>query len=348
MKNNKENEIDKIINIQRKIAPEFIETLIDRHNILRQIYRYQPIGRRNLANEMKMGERIVRKEVMILKEQGFIDIQPQGMNLTKFGEHSLGILMDFMHRFKGLNDIEDEICRKLKIQKIFIVPGFYDEDPFVLREIGRVAATYIKSILEDHMVIGVTGGKTMATVANEMMDEDMKLSNTIIIPARGGMGKDVESQANTISAKIAGKIHAAYKLLYMPDNISKELLKELSENPEIEEVINYIKKIKVLVFGIGRADKMAIRRRLDEEKVRYLQKKGAVAESFGYYFNRGGEIVQEVSAVGVELEHYKQLKNVIGVAGGAEKAEAIISISKLNKNLALIMDEGLAREILLK
>ncbi|QZY57327.1 sugar-binding transcriptional regulator [Crassaminicella profunda] len=344
----KENaEIDQWIEIQKRIVPEFVETLINRYKMLRLIHYYQPIGRRNLASELGMGERIVRKEVNVLKEQGFIDIKAEGMNITKFGYTSLEVLRRYIHRFKGLNGIEEEVVEKLKIKKVLIVPGFYDEDELVLREIGRVASVYLKSVLESQTVIGITGGQTMAMIAQEMGEEEIKQSDIAVIPARGGLGKNVENQANTIAAKVAKKLNASYNLLHMPDNISKELLKSLSEDPNIKEVVDYIQKIGVLVFGIGRADKMAIRRGLRQEKINSLKEQGAVAEAFGYYFNKDGEIIQEVNTVGVSLNHYKEMQHVIGVAAGTEKAEAIIAISRLNENLTLVIDEGLAREILI-
>ncbi len=40
----------------------------------------------------------------------------------------------------------------------------------------------------------------------------------------------------------------------------------------------------------------------------------------------------------------KKLDNVIGVAGGEEKAQAIIAISTLNNNMTLITDEAAAKK----
>ncbi|QXM05687.1 sugar-binding transcriptional regulator [Crassaminicella indica] len=340
-------EIDEWIEIQKRIVPEFVETLINRYKMLRLIQHHQPIGRRNLANALGMGERIVRREANILKKQGFIEIKAEGMNVTRFGYTSLEMLRSYIHRFKGLNSMEEEVAKKLNIHKVLIVPGSYDEDELVLREIGRVASVYLKSILKNDIVIGITGGQTMAMVAEEMSEDDLKHSNIAVIPARGGLGKNVEKQSNTIAAKIAKKLNASYNLLHMPDNISKELLKSLSEDPNIKEVVDYIQKIGILVFGIGRADKMSVRRGLSEEKINTLKQHGAVAEAFGYYFNKDGEIIQEVNTVGVSLDHYKGLQHIIGAAAGTEKAEAIIAISKLNENLTLVIDEGLAKKILI-
>jgi central glycolytic genes regulator len=74
--------------------------------------------------------------------------------------------------------------------------------------------------------------------------------------------------------------------------------------------------------------------------------KGAVAEAFGYYFNQEGEIVHEISTIGITLEKFKSLDNIIAVAGGKEKVEAIIAISKLNNKLVLFTDESVAKTIL--
>ncbi|MEW9122449.1 MAG: sugar-binding domain-containing protein [Thermotaleaceae bacterium] len=339
-------DLDKLLELQKKIVPEMIETLIERYNILRLIYFNQPIGRRNLSAALGMGERVIRGEVNFLKEQGFIEIKAEGMNTTELGENTLEVLKGFIHRFKGLTRIEKHIQKRLQIKKAIVVSGNVNEDPMVLREIGKAASAYLKTLLHANTVIGVTGGQTMALIADEMSDDPIPKSNMTIIPARGGLGKDVEKQANTIAANLAKKLGASYKLLYMPDHISKDVLTSLYEDPHIKEAMDYIQKIDILLFGIGRADRMAHRRGLSKEKIGELLENGAVAEAFGYYFNKNGEIIEEINTAGVSLERYKELKDVIGAATGVEKTEAVIAISKLNPNLVLVIDEGLAKEIL--
>ena len=339
-------DLEKLFDLQKKIIPELIETLIERYNILRLIYFHQPIGRRNLSMALGMGERVIRGEVNFLKEQGFIEIKAEGMNTTELGENTLETLKHFIHKFKGLTSIENQIEKRLNIKKAIIVPGNANEDPMVLREIGKFTSAYLKSLLRPNTVIGVTGGRTMATIAEEMAEESTKRMNVTVIPARGGLGKDVEKQANTIAASLAKKLGGSYKLLHMPDHISKDIFTSLYEDPHIRDTMDYIQKIEVLLFGIGRADKMASRRGLSQDKIEGLIQHSAVAEAFGYYFNKNGEIVEEISTIGVSLNHYKELKHIIGAATGVEKAEAVMAISKLNTNMVLVIDEGLAIEIL--
>ena len=347
MPTSKEIDLHKIIELQKRIVPELTEKLVERYNMLRLIHYNQPIGRRNLSHVMGMGERIIRTEVNLLKEQGFIEVKAEGMNTTATGENTLEALRTIIHSFKDLSNLEEEVSKKLNIKRVMIVPSLDKAEEVVLREIGRVTACYVKSIIKPSMVVGITGGQTMAMVAQEMPEEQaMKHMNITVVPGRGGMGLEVEKQANTIAATMAKKLKASYKLLHMPDNISKDILMSLSEDPSIKEVMNYIRSTDILVFGIGRADKMARRRDLGDSTIKELLKKEAVAEAFGYYFNYQGNIVHEINTVGVSLEHYRQLKNIVAAANGKEKAEAIIVISKINNNLVLIIDEELAKEII--
>ena len=62
--------MQEILRLQKKIVPELVEVLEKRYNVLRTIYYNQPIGRRILANQLNLGERIVRTEINFLKSQG--------------------------------------------------------------------------------------------------------------------------------------------------------------------------------------------------------------------------------------------------------------------------------------
>lgn len=334
-----------LIELQRKIAPEIIEILEKRYSILRNIYYNQPIGRRALANNLSLGERVIRTEVSVLKEQGLLDIETNGMNVTDDGKIVIEELKDYIHGLKGLNSLEKKIKDMLSIDRVYIVPGDLAKDVLTFKDMGKTASHLIKQIIKDGNVIGITGGTTMAQVAEEMTFEKIKKDVTVI-PARGGLGKELETQSNNIAAKIAKKLGGSYRLLQVPDNVGVEALKALMTVQEVKEVLEIIKNMDVLVFGIGRADIMAQRRELKQDKISEIEKSGAVAEAFGHYFNTNGDIVHETSTIGLSIGDFKKINTVIGVAGGKDKAEAIISICKLHRKMILIIDEAAARKIL--
>ncbi|WP_042680237.1 sugar-binding domain-containing protein [Anaerosalibacter massiliensis] len=337
--------MEDLIKLEKKIVPEIIDTLENRYDILRNIYYNEPIGRRSLANQLGMGERAVRTEVNILKNQGLLNIESMGMYVTIEGKELLEDMKDVIHGIKGLTELENALESKLNLKKVLVVPGNSDESELVLKDMGRTAAKYLKKLIKANNIIGITGGTTMAEVAEEMPKG--KADNEILVlPARGGLGKDVETQANSIAANLAKRLGGNYRLLHVPDNIEQEAIDALLKVSEVKEFVDIIKKIDILVYGIGRADVMAERRELSNETIKKLIEKGAVSEAFGHYFDTSGNRVWESMTVGLSLVDFKQVKNVIGVAGGTKKAEAIISISSIREDMALVTDEGAARKIL--
>lgn len=336
--------MEDLLKIQKKIIPELLETLEKRYNILRNVYYNQPIGRRALASKLSYGERVIRTEVEVLRKQELLEIKSFGMNVTDEGKFIIHKLKNYVHVLKDISSLESDLIEILEIKKVLIVPGYYDNDSSILKDLGKTSSECIKSILKDNNIIGITGGSTMAQVAEEMSYTNAK-GNILVLPARGGLGKNVETQSNNVAAKLAKKLNGTYKLFHVPDSLEKEALDAILQIPEIKEFKSLIKKIDVLVFGLGRADEMARRRKLPEDLIINLMEKGAVAEAFGYYFNRKGEKIWESSTVGLSLQDLSNVKEIVGVACGEKKAEAIMAIASLKKDMTLIIDEGVARKI---
>jgi central glycolytic genes regulator len=91
---------------------------------------------------------------------------------------------------------------------------------------------------------------------------------------------------------------------------------------------------------------MAERRSLCSEEIKKIENKKAVAEAFGYYFNSEGEVVHKINTIGIDLDKFKQTKNLIAIAGGVGKIEAILALTKLDSRLVLVTDENVANQIL--
>ncbi|QQY80274.1 central glycolytic genes regulator [Keratinibaculum paraultunense] len=334
-----------LIELGKKIVPEVFDIIELRYNILRTIYYNQPIGRRGLSYQLNIGERTIRREVNILKEYGLLNIESMGMYVTEEGKNVIKEMEKIMHRIKGISNLEEALTNLLKVDKILIVPGNSDDNNLTLKDMGKVASMTLRKLIKEGSIIGVTGGTTMAHVAEEMPLGKVA-NDVLVIPARGGLGKEVETQSNSIAAKLAKKLDANYKLLHVPDNVDKVTLNAILNVPDVKEIIELIRDMDILIFGIGRADVMAKRRQLSKEKIDDIINKGAVAEAFGHYFNIEGKEVWESLTVGISLDTFQKIDNVIGVAGGEEKAEAIMAIASLRKNMTIITDEGAAKKII--
>ncbi len=147
-----------------------------------------------------------------MKSQNLIEINTPGMTVTKDGQNVLEGLEDFIHQIKGLNDIEKSIKSVLGLKDVVIVPGNVEDNPSTLKELGKAAANCVKNIIKDSDIIAITGGSTIKEVV-EAFPKVNNVSEVLVIPARGGMGRKVESQANYLAAALANKVDGTYKVI---------------------------------------------------------------------------------------------------------------------------------------
>ncbi len=334
-----------LLKLQQKVVPELMEVLDKRYNILRTIQFNQPIGRRILANRLGLGERIVRSEINFLKDQNLIDIGVPGMTVTSEGDEIIEKLKDFIRELKGLSQLEQFIQEKLKIKKVIIVSGDAEEDATVMNELGRTAAKYLESIIKDNSIIAVTGGKTIKVVIDNFHYK-LQFRNSIVVPARGGMGKNVGIEANTLVEKLANKLGASYRLLHVPENLSDIAFTTIRNEKSIKEIRDILHSANYVIYGIGRADDMSIRRGIVQDKIDNILEKGAVGEAFGYYFNSEGQVVDSTPSIGLTIEEVKNAEYLLAVAAEKSKAEAIVATEIGNTKGVLVTDEGTAREII--
>lgn len=337
--------LQEILELQKKIVPELVSTLEKRYNVLRTICHNQPIGRRVLAEMLNFGERTVRTEIGFLKDQGLIEINASGMTVTSEGIELIYKLNDFIHEIKGLSEVEKKIETLLNLKKVIVVPGDIEENPLVLKDLGKACANYVKDVLEDNSIIALTGGSTLKEVV-EAFPKITNLSKIQVVPARGGMGKKVETQANTLAATLAQKLNGSYKMLHISENLSLDILDTLLKEEAVKAVIDTIHKADILIYGIGNAVQMAKKRGVPQAEIDNLINKGAVGEAFGCYFNKDSEIISETTAVGIKINEARKIKTHIAVAGGHNKIESIISTEFNDINGVLVTDEATAHGIL--
>lgn len=337
--------MDNIINLQKKIVPELTDLLVLRYQILRQVSHEYPIGRRALATRLGLSERVLRAQVDFLKKSGLLDFSASGMTVTDEGTNILRELADYVRKLQGISYLEKLLSENLHIGRVVILPGDSDQEKVVKREIGRTAARILSKLLADgkEHIVAVSGGTTMAAMAANISGSH---PYTVVVPARGGLGDNVELQANTIATVLAQRLGASYRQLYVPDGVSEDILNSiLKEDVGVRSVVEVIKKADILVHGMGQASVMARHRRLSQEIIVKLELDGAVGEAFGQYCALDGRQVYMTNNAGLMLQDLQNIGVIIGLAGGKSKAAAILSIIRASHQDILVTDEAAAHEM---
>lgn len=334
-----------IVEAQEKLVPEMMATLQQRYLVLKLIQTSGPIGRRPLADTAGLSERETRSVVETLRDQQLIRVAKEGATVTTDGERVLEHLGPLVEMQYGKNVLAKRIKSYFSIQDVHIVKGDSSEPGGSNELLGAEAASVFASRIGNGRIVAVTGGSTMAAIPKHLSCYP-GAEDTVFIPARGGVGDNIGQQANVIAATFAHTCEASYRSLYYPESLSEEAHAIFMKEPTAQKMLELYETTDCLLHGIGDAKKMAALRDSTEEEQQLLASKCAKGEAFGYYFNGAGETVHHLRTVGIQTEHLKRIPLVLAVAGGSEKAEAILSYLRgATKQTVLITDEGAAREI---
>ena len=109
------------------VAPDFIKTLEKRFRILQSISLMEPIGRRVLADDLNITERVLRTETDLLRKQGLIISSKSGMSLTKTGSDVVIKLTDVLADYQGTALLEKQLSSRLGISRCIVLPGNADK-----------------------------------------------------------------------------------------------------------------------------------------------------------------------------------------------------------------------------
>lgn len=337
--------MDQLFHLMERFAPEALEIMETRYQILRQVLYNQPVGRRQIGKVLGYPERTIRGEVETLKIRGAIYTTPAGICLTSVGQEMLREVDEYIPFLFNTQTLAKKIKNMFRVDEVIVVPGDSYQDILAKKDLGAAAAHYLVKLLQPRYTLAVTGGTTLAEMASAISNGDDH-NDVMVVPARGGLGEEMELQAGAIAAKIAKAIGAQYRLLHIPDNLEEGTAEILKQDMHVRQLVDIIKASNILVHGIGPAIEMANRRGLTGEEKNYLVKRSAVGEALRYYFDKEGNIVYEVPGIGLELEDLKNIPIVMAVAGGSNKGPAIRAVLQNGQVSVLITDEAAAEKII--
>ncbi len=98
----------------KAIAPDLMGVVTKRYQVLQFINWMAPVGRRTLAEQMKISERALRTETDFLRSQGLLESSKSGMVLTAKGLETFHGLDHLMNQLLGIKDDENDLLPSFK------------------------------------------------------------------------------------------------------------------------------------------------------------------------------------------------------------------------------------------
>lgn len=212
--------------------------------------------------------------------------------------------------------------------------------------LAKAAAQMLHEKLSDHDLIGIGWGEAVSnTLRNLHLEQDMNLS---LVTLTGGVNKYIQRANLPNEGRFNGSIYAIPSpFITSTEEVAQQFLRE----PSVNEIVETALLCKYAVIGIGGLSKESTiiqEKTLSINELTDITNKGGIGDILGSFYDIDGNIIDiplHRRLVGISPEKLRSI-NVIAVAGGEEKVNAIFGALKGGYISTLVTDENTAAKLL--
>ncbi len=296
----------------------------------------------HLVAEMYYGEDKTQNE--IAEELGLS--RPKVSRLLSQAREEGIVRITVVNPFASVDVLAELLQQRLGLSGVVIVPGKEGSQEQIRKLLGHAAARYLRTALQRGDVLGIGWGRTLREVVDAVEpNTDQELT---VVPLLGGLGQispgfQVHEMARLLSERLGGLWQAFYVPALIEDRAVQDLL---LASRDVARVVESWNELTVALVGIGNVDlgpeiAMLFADYLDGKTLDYLKQSRAVGDVCMRFFDINGEsIPDQIGVISIEHEQLRRVPRRIGVAGGREKAEAILGAVEGGLVNILITDES--------
>ncbi len=255
--------------------------------------------------------------------------------------------------WKTALEIERDLIARFRLHHARVLAGQglpYEE---ILRGLGVLAAQYLESILRKGTTLGISWGTAVySTVQALRPDRKMPITVVQMIGAVGTSNPQIDGP--DLARLLANVCGGEHRYLHAPLIVEYAHVREaLLQEPSIHETLSLARQADVALVGIGSlVPEVASLLRagyLDRDALAQLRAQGAVGDVCARHYDAQGRVLDielNQRIVGIELEALRGIEQVIGVAGGEAKSEAILGALRGGHVNILVTDSAAAIKVL--
>ena len=239
-------------------------------------------------------------------------------------------------------EIEQQLMKQYGLRDCFVVPP-----PILLTEtndnVAKAASMYIANHISNETFINIGYGDTASKVLNYLA---MATEHTLsCVSLTGGVGQYLPNMKSSV-------FNTRLYLIPTPLLVSTaDVAASMNAEKSVQDIRALIPSSSFTVIGIGAMNDDAtvlMSGVLTPSDFLVLKRSGAVGDILGHFINSKGEPVSsdlEGRTISTGLSTMKQLENVVGVAAGRNKVNAIRAVLRGGYLDVLITDEETGQEL---
>ena len=256
--------------------------------------------------------------------------------------------------FSQQAELEAALTGAFPLRRAIVAAGSLAGEGLIRKRLGWAAASYLESVVRDGQTIGLGWGRTLHAVVQSLARSPREAIT--VVPLVGGLSRIPPSfQVNELARLMAEALGGTWLPLYTPAFIPGDSEgRALLNSPDIRLVTDRWAELDLAVVGIGHFGYQAELRMLfadyvDSTAQQELEQAGAVGDICARFFDLSGRPVTRgawPALVSIDLGQLRALDQVVAVAGGPAKVDAILGALRGGYVDVLITDEPTARLVL--
>lgn len=256
-------------------------------------------------------------------------------------------------RAKHMVDLELAVSEMFNLRSVILFENDEGDEPQLGMKLGKAAASYFDRRIKDDLNVGLVGSHNVKFMIDNLK-ENKSIQNVKAYALLGGSQQfPMEASANLLCNRLVNKYNGTDVPLYSPMLTETEKIRDnISAGREIGRIVKGELELDVVVLPIG--GKLSEDSNLyktgyyTEEEVALIQKT-AVGDVIARFIDPDGKVCDlEVNrrVVGYSIDALKDVKEVVGIAAGIHKAEAIFAALKAGYIDTLVTDRATCEKIL--
>lgn len=271
-----------------------------------EICEYLGISRPSVSRMLKMG-----------REQGVVKIEINNPYNITYGK------------------LERALEKKFGLKEVIVVESSPIETGTerISTGIGEETLNFLSKRLEDGEYVGVSMGMTLQNVirAKRGIEEPIRCT---FVPIIGGVGESrLDIHSNYIAAEFAKLFGGECVQFFSPAVFSDaKVLEGFLKEKSMKKIFSIYRKVETVIMGIGIPDRagstLMATGYVDTNLLDSFVADGAVGDISLQFFDSGGSTERfkdfNGRVAGMPIEQLKKVRKRIGIAGGAQKAQAVL------------------------
>lgn len=248
--------------------------------------------------------------------------------------------------------LEESLMKVYGLKHCTVVPaieGDADESAGTVAALAVAAARYLTRVLESGQVrtVGVGHGRTLAAMVERL--PAMNQQSTRFVSLLGSLTRRSAANPFDLIAKLAERTGGECYFMPVPFLADSHAdAQVLRAQRGVQHVLGLVRECQLCVVGVGELgpNTQLIRTQsVTEDELQVLLSTGAVGEIAGCFVAANGQPVDcemNKRAVGATMDDLRG-RDVLAVAGGKSKADAIRAVLNTGLITELIVDEAAAQ-----